>query len=100
MEEEYKKRFTKHDIDCGYYVDEELACEEIKSNIDGSIGIQGDAISKLAILENMIEDGELVEVVRCKDCKHSQPEDKNRVYCTIKGRLSNKQSFCEAMERK
>lgn len=46
----------------GYYVDEELACEEIRSNIDGSIGIQGDAISKLAILENMIEDGNLVAV--------------------------------------
>lgn len=49
-------------------------------------------------LEKQIN-GELVEVVRCKDCKHSQPEDKNRVYCTIKGQLSNNKSFCEAMEK-
>lgn len=46
-------RLTKYDIDCGYYVDEELCSEQIKSNIDGSIGIQGDAIDKLAEYENI-----------------------------------------------
>jgi len=53
----------------------------------------------ISALEKQVN-GELIERVYCKDCKHSQLEDQNRVYCTIKGRLSNKQSFCEAMERK
>lgn len=56
-------------------------------------------VMAISALEKQVN-GELIERVYCKDCKHSQPEDKNRGYCTIKGRLSNKQSFCEAMERK
>lgn len=44
--------------------------------------------------------GELIERVYCMDCKHSSTEDALRVYCAIKGQLSNKKSFCEAMERK
>jgi hypothetical protein len=34
----------------------------------------------------------------CKGCKHSVPEDEHRVYCQIKGHLSNKLSLCEALE--
>ena len=62
------ERLTKHDSDIGYYVDADMANQEATSNIDGSIYIQGDAITRLAELENMIEEGELVRVVRCMDC--------------------------------
>ena len=62
------ERLTKHDSDIGYYVEEDMANQEATSNIDGRNVIQGEAITRLAELENMIEEGELVRVVRCKDC--------------------------------
>jgi len=34
----------------------------------------------------------------CEDCIHSEPEDKHRVFCQLKGQLSNRRSLCEALE--
>lgn len=56
-------RLTKHDSDIGYYVGAELVDEYYTSNVDGHGIAQGEAITRLAELENMIEEGELVEVV-------------------------------------
>jgi hypothetical protein len=36
--------------------------------------LSGDAVDRLAELEDKIENGTLVEVVRCKDCVYFQPE--------------------------
>lgn len=41
------------------------------------------AINRLSDLEDKIERGELVEVVRCKDCKYfKESEITNRCFCT------------------
>ena len=79
------ERLTEHDLDCGYYVDESFVDKVIYSNINNSRGIQGDAIDRLAELENMIEEGELVQVVRCMDCMdwgvvHPSNKSKNYIF--------------------
>jgi hypothetical protein len=69
------ERITKHDIDLGFYVDENGYHEERwRSNISGheTDVIQGDAVSRLGELEDMIEECKLVEVVRCKDCRYCE----------------------------
>jgi hypothetical protein len=66
------ERITKHDMDLGYYVDENSYEEERwHSNISNRdiFVIQGDAVTRLAELENMAEEDKFVEVVRCKDCR-------------------------------
>ena len=72
-------RLTKYDSDIGYYVDESLV-DEYATNITSvdnfTIVRLGEAITKLAELENMIEEGELVEVIRCKDCIEWNEEDR------------------------
>lgn len=75
------ERLTKHDSDIGYYVEEDMANQEATSNIDDRTVIQGDAITKLAELENMIEEGELVRVVRCMDCMNWQESTTGHKYC-------------------
>ena len=49
------ERLTKYDLDIGYYVDADMVNQEATSNIDGRNVIQGEAITRLAELENMIE---------------------------------------------
>lgn len=75
------ERLTKHDSDIGYYVEEDMANQEATSNIDDRTVIQGDAITKLAELENMIEEGELVRVVRCMDCMEWQESTTGHKFC-------------------
>lgn len=72
------ERLTEYDLDIGYYVEEDMANQEATSNIDGRTVIQGEAITKLAELENMIEEGELVQVVRCMDCMEWNESDINK----------------------
>ena len=35
-----------------------------------------------AVIQQLVEGGTLVEVVRCKDCKHHAGECLGKVYCT------------------
>ena len=77
------ERLTEYDLDIGYYVEEDMANQEATSNIDGRTVIQGEAITKLAELENMIEEGELVQVVRCMDCRDWNEENIEVFDCTF-----------------
>ena len=75
------ERLTKHDSDIGYYVDADMANQEATSNIDVRNVIQGEAITKLAELENMIEEGDLLQVVRCMDCINWVEATTGHKYC-------------------
>lgn len=72
-------RLTKYDLDCGYYVDESICDERVY--FGDSLGIQGEAITKLAELENMIEEGDLLQVVRCIDCMNWVEATTGYKYC-------------------
>lgn len=77
-------RLTKHDSDIGYYVDESLV-DEYATNITSvdnfTIVRLGEAITKLAELENMIEEGDLVQIIRCVDCMNWVEATTGHKYC-------------------
>lgn len=99
------ERLTGYDLDIGYYVEEDMANQEATSNIDGRTVIQGEAITKLAELENMIEEGELVQVVRCMDCMNWQEATTGHKYCehwSVYGdrRYTSADDFCSYGDRR
>lgn len=54
-----------------------------------------------AIIQQLVEGGTLVEVVRCRDCKHHEDEEPGMVYCPnqVGGWVSD-DFFCADGERR
>lgn len=50
----------------------------------------GYAIDRLAELENKIESGQIVEVVRCKECRYVEDEE----WCAIHGHKIGDTEYC------
>jgi uncharacterized protein YktB (UPF0637 family) len=61
--------------------------------------LDDEAIEVAVEVLEKVKNGEFIEKVYCKDCKESSENDDHRVYCGLKGCLSNKYSFCEAMSK-
>lgn len=103
-------RLTKYDLDIGYYVDDSLVDEYATSttSVDSFTVVRlGEAITKLAELENMIEEGELVRVVRCMDCRDWNEENRfnNTKICEFWSSNRNyvytePNEFCSSGERR
>lgn len=54
-----------------------------------------------AVIKKLCEDGTLVEVVRCKDCKHHEDESPGMVYChNLVGGWVREDFFCADGERR
>ena len=82
------------------YEDTGLTPEEIKEDTPNIQKIE----QELASYREAEERGELVRVVRCKDCMHKgwiqEPEHGKSVdYCRLLDRCADKQFFCAAGER-
>lgn len=68
---------------------------------EGECSKVGEAIDRLADLEDKLERGEMVEVVRCKDCKHNDCAVSNRSgWCSELERVMNNDEFCSSGERR
>lgn len=66
-------RYTKCDADGRYYI--ESANGKLESNIKGHT--YGEAIDRFAELEN----ADVVEIVRCKDCIHGSENADGSISC-------------------
>ena len=67
---------------------------------DGESNIPA-AVERLASLEDKIERGEMVEIVRCKDCEHNDCAVSNRSgWCSELERVMNNDEFCSSGERR
>lgn len=54
-----------------------------------------------AVIEQLVEGGTLVEVVRCRDCKHHEDESPGMVYCPAQvGGWVSEDFFCADGERR
>lgn len=61
------------------------------------------AVDVLADMEDILESGELVRVVRCKDCKNSEPDARLNTYpyyCYMHAVLTKETDFCSYGERR
>ena len=69
-----------------------------------ALNSKSECVQKLGEIEDKIESGELVEVVRCGDCKHSFERDGRKpLGCYLHGRngitLRESNDFCNCGER-
>lgn len=82
-------RITKKTEHIGFYID---------------MSDTRNAIERLGELEDKLESGELVEVVRCKNCNHWRVTFDNLHICDILGideyDIENINHFCSCGERK
>lgn len=75
-------------------------CVALVRREDGESNIPA-AVERLADLEDKIERGEMVDVVRCKDCKHNDCAVSNRSgWCSELERVMNNDKFCSSGERR
>ena len=66
---------------------------------NGTSAYDGKPIDRLCEIEDKIEQGELVEVVRCKDCKESEVCPDTLLWCNQWDMLVPPKGFCHCGER-
>lgn len=85
------------------YIDLDKAIERLNASpAFPNMGMDGYFL--LGVVENLLKKqptADVVEVVRCKDCMHSEDESCNyRIWCNVFDRRFNKNGYCGLGERK